>query len=283
MILLMQDSRIEKQKLEQILNRHGCAEYSFNTQSIEDDLNKVNDSLKESFTSVRTENLKNIKKYLENLLVKAKKGNVNVSWVLYGNKISAIPTEIRRFKMYNIQTTDYMNINSGNIAAIDYADILNLISFEIIYKDLELTNAHIETLLKDIGIIAIYDYKLIESIIESKTYDKGMVMRIGESSYVMPDRKSACTYFGEKVNINGWYRPIIEESCNTAMSIIVQNVLGKLGSLDSDIRICGIFEDSAYFLLPNGKSEQIEEVLNTSVVVRTFGRKFEVKPKVQMY
>jgi len=279
----MQDSRIEKQRLEQLLNKHGCSEYSFNTQSIEDDLHKVNEALKESFTSVRTENLKNIKKYLENLLVKAKKGNVSVNWVLYGNRIEAIPVEIRRFKMHNMQTTDYINIPSGNIAAIDYTDVLNLISLEIVYKDLDMTNAHIETLLKDIGIITIYDYKVIEALVESKTYDKSMIMRIGESSYVMPDRKSACTYFGEKVNINGWYKPIIEESCNTAISIIVQNVLGKLSVLDSSIRIYGIFEDSAYFLLPNGKSEQIENILNTSVVVRTFGRKFEVKPNVQMY
>ncbi len=283
MILLRQDTRLEKQKLEQLLNRYGHVEYTFNTHAIQDDIDKVNEWAKDSYTTLRMENLKKVKVYLEGLLKKAQKGSFNVDWVLSGNKIVSMPVEIRRLKLYNIQATDYINLDKESILALDYTELLNIISYEISHRDFDMSTEEIEEKLEDIGIITVYDSQILKDIIDKRAYDKSLVMRVGETAYMSPNHKQIYTYFGDKLDFDGMYRKVIEESCATAISIIVNNILNKVSTNGYNIKICGIFEDSIYLMLPDGRNTVVESDLAAPVTIRAFGRKFEVKPKVQVY
>ena len=68
MIILKQDTRLDRQKLESLLNKYGHVEYTFNSQLIQDDIDKIDSWIAEAKTSLRLENLKKIKRYLNGLL-----------------------------------------------------------------------------------------------------------------------------------------------------------------------------------------------------------------------
>jgi len=282
MIILKQDTRLDRQKLESLLNKYGHVEYTFNSQLIQDDIDKIDSWIAEAKTSLRLENLKKIKCYLNGLLKKSYK-KVEVSWVLMNNAIVSLPVEIRKLRLFNIQATDYMVSTNDSIIALDYIEVLNIIATELAYRDLDFTNEFIENELKDIGLITIYDSKVLQNIIDDRAYDKVMVMRIGDTAYMAPNRKEIYTYFGDSLEYDGAYRKVLTESCNTAISIIVMNLLSKINSMGADVKVYAVFEDSVYFSVPDGRNADIEQVLTTPIVVRAFGRKFEVKPKVQIY
>lgn len=282
MIILKQDTRLDRQKLESLLNKYGHVEYTFNSQLIQDDIDKIDSWIAEAKTSLRLENLKKIKCYLNGLLKKSYK-KVEVSWVLMNNAIVSLPVEIRKLRLFNIQATDYMVSTNDSIIALDYIEVLNIIATELAYRDLDFTNEFIENELKDIGLITIYDSKVLQNIIDDRAYDKVMVMRIGDTAYMAPNRKEIYTYFGDSLEYDGAYRKVLTESCNTAISIIVMNLLSKINSMGADAKVYAVFEDSVYFSVPDGRNADIEQVLTTPIVVRAFGRKFEVNPKVQIY
>lgn len=283
MILLTQESKIDKQRLDVLLDKYGHTEYNFNEHLILDDIDKLKEWESQAVTAIRLENLKKIRKYLDTMAKRASKGPFSVDWILSGNRIISVPVEIRRAKMYNIQATDYIDINNESIISLDYSEILNIIAYEIAYTDFDVSIDDIEEVLKDVGIITIYPRKILSKLIDEKTYEKSLVMRIGDTPYLAPNKKTIYSYFGDELTNDGKYFRVINESCSTAISIIVENILNKINRMGYNIKIYGVFEDSVYFMLPDGRSKEIEKELSEPVIVRAFGRKFEVTPKVQVY
>ena len=98
------------------------------------------------------------------------------------NAIVSLPVEIRKLRLFNIQATDYMISTNDSIIALDYIEVLNIIATELAYRDLNFTNEFIENELKDIGLITVYDSKVLQNIIDDRAYDKVMVMRIGDTA-----------------------------------------------------------------------------------------------------
>ena len=284
MILLRQDSKIDKQKLESLLHKYGKLTYNFSTQLISDDIDKMTELENNAHTAHRLENTKRTKGYLEGLYKKASNGEFKAEWVLSGNKISALPVEIRKIKMYDIRATDYIIKKNEAIMYLDYTELLNIIAFEISYKDFGVNEEDIEDKLKDIGIITQYKSEVLKSVLtECGTFDKMLNMRVEDTIYMSSDKKSLYTYYMDKVLSDKTYRKVAEETAYTTMSIITQNLLSRASSLGLGIKLGGVFEDSIVIILPDGRNARIESELNISVIVRAFGRKFVVEPKIQVY
>lgn len=284
MILIQQNSKLDRTRLSSNLDKYGITEYKFSSESIQDDIDKLT-RMEEGANRIKLENINRTKKYLNNILKKANKGKVKVNWTLKGNEITAVPIEIRKIKMFGIQTSDYITLENEAVLSIDYSRLIDMLSFEIAYRDFGFTREDIENKLSDISIVGVYSSDILfdRELIENNTYDITLGMMIDDTPYMSVDKSIKYDYFGNAVETDKFYRGIVENTRGIAMSIIVQDMLSKVSKNNIKVEIAGVYEDSVYLILPDGKDESTAKLLAEPVIARIFGRRFEVQPVVQMY
>lgn len=284
MILIQQDSKLDRTKLSANLSRFGNMQYKFSEQSIKDDIDKLT-AMEVGANRLKLENIRRTKKYLSGILKRAVRGSVKVNWDLKGNEITSIPIEIRKIKMFGIQTTDYIVLENEAVLSIDYSQLIDMLSFEIAYRDLGFTQKDIENKLSDISIVGVSSADILfeRDLVENNTYEVTLGMMIDDTPYMSPDKTIMLDYFGNDLETDKYYRSIIENTRSIAISIIIQDMLNNVNKYGLKVEIAGVFEDSVCLILPDGKDERTARLLAEPIVARVFGRRFEVKPKVQMY
>lgn len=284
MISIQQNSKLDRVRLSNNLDKYGVTEYKFSEQSIQDDIDKLTRA-EDASKRIKAENIRRTKKYLTHVLNKAYKGKVKVNWTLSGNEITSIPIEIRKIKMFGIQATDYITLENEAVLSIDYSRLIDMLAFEIAYRDFGFTGEDIENKLSDISIVGVYSSDILfdRGLIEENTYDVTLGMMIDDTPYMSVDKATKFDYFGNAVETDKFYRGIIESTREIAMSIIVQDMLSKVSKQNIRVEIAAVYEDSVYLILPDGKDESTAQLLAEPVVARVFGRRFEVQPIVQMY
>lgn len=283
MIIISQDSKIDRAKLNGLLDKYGSTMYTFNTQSVNDDIRKL-EKLATSVTSkIAQENIKRTLKYLNVIAKKAQQGPLQILWTLRGNEIMSLPIEMRQIKMFEIQATDYISLENEAVLSLDYTEVIDALAFEIAYRDFGVSIEDIENKLSEVSIVGLYGADILRDVVEEKAYEHTLGMMIDDTPYMLADKSGMLDYFGNCIETDKFYRGVIENTRSIAMSIIMQEVLSKASKAGIKMKIAGVFETSVYLILPDGKNEDTAKILSDSVVLRTFGRKFEIQPGAQMY
>lgn len=284
MVVIKQDTKLERQKLESLLKVYGKATYTFDLDALEDDIKKVEIAEKEAHTAYRLENAKKTKAYLEGIRARAKKGQINVEWFLNNHKVSSMPIEFKKITQYNIQTTDYIQKTSDSVVVMDYSELTDVIALELTHNEFELSEHMADESMQDIGLLASYPAsRLLNLVGEKAIFEKSRGLRISSSRYSSPERKYNLTYFMSKLKYDPTYRRIVEDSADNSISIILYNILTKAAANKYNVKIMGVFSDSIALAIPKEKSKEIEDELAVGVIIRSFGRKFEVYPKVRVF
>lgn len=285
MIVIQNSTKIDEHKLAALLDEHGHMEYNFNADIIVDDIAKVNrllDQYGKEF--IHRKNLKDIAWYLEKLLKAAKSGYVKASWVYEGGKVKSTPIEIRRFKLYRIDALDYMLKDLRDVlVTIDINQVINAIAFEAIYREfMELED--VESKLGGTGITSIARFDKLEDIMVENSYELAMSLKITDSPYLSVD-KEMYNYFGDSFKSCETYRAPVESACNKAVAYILQEVLASITKLeDGRMFVAGVFEDGIALLFKHGLDENtVAWFSDMSIVLKVFGRRFEIKPAIQQY
>lgn len=271
-----------------LLIKYGTTEVSLNKQLIEDDIKKLTKELARVEdnrifkTSMHKKNLKAIISYLENLSKKADKESITINWGLDKNVIRSYPIEIKNIPEYKIMSTDYINLDNQKMICLDYTELADIIAYELMYRDLGETNEAIEEKLKNIGIITVNNSNKINSLYDGESpYKLSNITYIESSPYLIPDDEEIQDYFGNKRFKATSYREVVSYSCRSAIAIILEELLRRQTS--TKFKICGVFENYLYLMVGNNMTQNQINNLVESVCIRAFGRKIEVKPKVQVY
>lgn len=284
MIMIKQDSQVDRAKLPGLLDKFGNTPIKLDLQLIQDDVIKLDTIYGEKATSkLRRENINRTKRYLASLARHSEKP-IELKWALRGNEILSAPIEVRKIPQFGIQTTDYITLDSGNkLLSYNFSKVLDIIAFEITHRDFGFSTEAVEKELSHISSVMAYSCDELNSLMEWSEYRYSITMMIGDSPYMSADKKTVRDYFGNPLDTDKYYRSVIESSREIAVDIIVQNLLGRAQQKRLQVYLAGVYEDSIYFIVPDSVAEVATQDFMESVVIRAFGRKFEVPPRIQLY
>ena len=99
-------------------------------------------------------------------------------------------------------------------------------------------------------------------------------LMIEDSPYYNKEYKEMHEYFGKKIFKGKYYREVIEYSIRHAQTIIAANIANDLISKDINARLISMNYNGISFGIENG-SKYIDDILDKSVSIRVFGRRFE--------
>ena len=282
--------------LTDILSKQSELSVSLDKFSIDDDLYKIREQMKNPYNKRDKNNLITLEKYLNTLkkIVEKSDNTINLEWKLGKTGISCSPIELLHFKQYGIIATDYLILGDKHLVQVSYKDVYETIAYEMMYRDINNeTHRDMENRLSNIGITTVVPSSIIlNNLNGDSAIDMSQYMKIGDSPYASEDGKLSWDYFYSVVNDSGAfstgrYRECVDRSFSITHMILVKETFISLKKQKIQAQLCAINTDGIYIIMNTddiSKLKQLNERLNfESVSIRAFGRKFEVKPKVSVF
>lgn len=291
MILLQQDSSSNFGNYGALLNKCGDTEISLNIGMLSEDIRKVQHMLSNSNNKGDIANLEKILKYLKKLRDRIdSNGKYQFTWMLEKWKSRVYPLELKHFNEFNIKATDYIEIGADSLVQINFKDVFEIIAFEMIYRDYGYDLPDIEKELADIGVVTISSADRILDIFKTEDMTPiqcSQIYKIGDSPYSTFNGKLSWDYFNTAASdgdafSSGRYKECVERSINVGIDIIAKSIIEKFNDSNIQFKICAMNEDGLYFMMKPSDARKVQNIID-SVVVRAFGRKFEVKPKITIF
>lgn len=280
MINIQQDTA-DISGVEQLLNKNGDINLTLDIDEIEKDINILME--KEPISRVDKKNINSVIAYLDNLIKRADGNNILLTWIMEDGLLKSYPVEFIHIPEYNIEMTDYIHINNGYLVRVDYKNVYNIIALDMIYRDLGESMESMETKLDNLGITGIYPDSELLKYFDENIYELSKQLKISDSPYASKDKKNNIEYFGRKRFDGKYYRDMVEYSIKHALTIITKSILFKLSGFNIDFKLFSISDSGVYFITTYEDKKLVESTVSESIVVRAFGRKFEVKPRITMF
>ena len=267
--------------LESIINKNGEVQIAIDIDSVRLDIENMEEKIKTAFSKTDKKNMTAIKKYLEKMLSRTKDGVLEILWSTEEDVLKTYPIDITHIIEASIEMTDYISEENGHLVRVDYRDVLEIIAIEMMYRDLGETFNGMEEKLSDIGITGIYPSSKLLKHFDCDAIALSKLFKIEDSAYYVKNANVVYEYFGKKEFKTTRYKEPVEYSVKHALAILTQAILSRLGASNIPYKLCSVSDSGIYFI--TNSDVDIDKILNESAVVRAFGRRFEVKPKVTIY
>lgn len=287
MVTIQQDYLLND--IDNLLIKYGNTTLDFNRQVIEDDIKRIKQGAQITAgkgilsKGIDAKNVSSITSYLERIIKKSENGPVTIGWGLDGNIINSYPIEMKVIPEYKVCSVDYINLKNEQVVYLDYTELANIIAFELMYRDMGETHSTMEEKLADIGIVSVYSGKALTKHFSEKVYELSKLMHVADSPYLVEGSGTITDYFGAKEFKSKSYKEVVSHSCRSAMSFIVEALLKKCAGNNIKFKLCGVFDTGIYLLVSSQVDSYIKQQLKETVYIRTFGRKLEVSPKIQVF
>ncbi len=283
MINIQQDT-VDTVSFESILLKNGDIRIKLDINAIQSDIDRLCSIEEEK--RVRHKERKELNETVEKLqrlIDKSRHSRILLTWSSDEDILKSSPVEIEYIQKYNIEMSDYIIPENDRLIRISYRNLYDIIALEIMYRDLGESMSSMEDKLSSLGITGIYPDTELLKYFDENIYTLSKKLKIGDSPYVSKDGRNSIEYFGKKKINSKFYNGIVSYSIRHAMSLITKALMAKLNGTNIEFKLCSISESGIYFLINNPNTVDIDEVVNESVIVRAFGRKFEVKPKIVVF
>lgn len=297
MIFIQQD----KSKLKQIENLFEINDYMANFEIdeklIKEDIRKLKNRSDTASNKNNIKNLKYIIDKLENILDKVEDGKLEHTFSIdrYGDgdgyELTQYGVETDNYYDYDIYFRDYIKAKDDEkVVSIEYRELADALALELMYRDIGETHDTIEKKLDGYGIVGIYDIKDLfrELKTKNKLYELSSKKIINSSPYIRADGKSVTDYFNIiDVIIDKYgrtrYRKVVEFSVRHAILISLLELQERLNKEQIQFKVSTITEFGIDLVVNDRTDKNINKIIDVTMVVRVFGRKFEIKPRVQIY
>ena len=212
--------------------------------------------------------------YLRHIYDLYKNSNILSTWESADDIIINKPIEFVYLLKSGIDTSDYITAEDNeNIYKIKYNGLYDAIIYDLVYREYGETFNSMEKKLEHIGIGGVYPIDMLTKNIADNIYSARELM-IEDSPYYNKEYKEMHEYFGKKIFKGKYYREVIEYSIRHAQTIIAANIANDLISKDINARLISMDYNGISFGIENG-SKYIDDILDKSVSIRVFGRRFE--------
>lgn len=285
---------IEQQKfpiesIESYLENNEYVEIKLNKELIKRDYERLEKDLKDNKYKNKydKENIKRLVKYLKDINGKLNNDNIiELCWNIDNNIPYTYPISLIEEKAYGINTCDYIELEDERLVEINLTDMADLISFELMYKDLGESHNSIEELLKPCGVIGYNDPNLLLNYFKDngdRLYELSKTMRIDSTPYMYLETKKVHDYFYTRDFKTKDYREVVDYSCKYASTVILHNIITS--GLSSNTMVKPIMNNSTHiaFITDNDTEINIKKKLIDSISIRLFGRRFKLEPKIQIF
>ena len=257
---------------------------------IDKDINRLSEELKITKNKFNKSNLEFLIQYLKKLEKKIVDGSLYEFCWQYGTKDnlpSIYPLEFINEPLYKIATVNYLTVGGSNkLVEIDLSMLADIIAFEIMFKDLGETHESMEEILKDCGILGLDDTRVLEEHfkLESESiYDLSKKLRVSESPYLSSENGKLHDYFHTKDFNGDSYKDVVNYSCRYATAMILASIIRNAETFNLPMKpLMASAKHIAFMVTPTNKDVDIKEELIEKISVRTFGRKFLVKPIINI-
>lgn len=213
--------------------------------------------------------------YLESLLSHVshkKQGTViNLKWSLVNGGIVSSPIQTREFKNPQISFSNFIELRSdASLVCIDLTPVLDIISFELSYRDWGYSFKDIERYLRDVDGFKIHSISKLQPLLQtSLTYTDTKIMRIGDSAYYNGEVREGYSYFGSVIDCGaGYYRELLNRTRKEFTIIYLNQLLSNL----KGVKLASLTETEVCLIVNRG-IERIERELD----IRVFGRYFRIE------
>lgn len=237
------------------------------------------------------ENILGISKYIEKLAGAVNEDSIlEIKWGLSDKLNIPItkPLILYKEKLYSFDAMSYMMIKPGmTYVDVNLSSLADLISYDMIFRELGESNAKMEELLENCGIICSNDSDIITNYFSSKgyrPYEDSKVLKVSDSPYLVRDKKAIKDYFGTRSVKADSYRDIVEYSCIMAASIVADNVLKNAINKHTSVQMVSILPTCVRFIMKGVFTEDyiLEDIVG-KIDVRVFGRRFRINNCVITY
>lgn len=273
-----------------LVNNNFLTNIKINVSLINADIDKLIKLKSSSTVEKDRNNIDSIIGYLNKLKSKiSKNGDYELSWMLGNWELICYPLPLMHYNPYNIRATDYIETSDATrMVRINCRDVYEIIAFDMMYRDLDDTFESMEKKLESIGIVSICDKDNILKYLTESAVDASKYLKIGDCPYASCDGKLSWDYFSvmakgnNKAYNSGKYIDCVGKSIRIAETLITGNIINKLTSTNTKYSIAAINEDGIYLLIENYSGWAISNAVE-SIIVRAFGRKFEVIPEINIF
>jgi hypothetical protein len=287
MIYLTQNNAVEAKKINNLLSKVGYMNLRMNADLIQRDKEKVESLEAPKPTRIFNKNIKGASEYLQKLsfnygVSDEEEQGYDVNWVYSDGKVAARPFPLKDLSKFGIDVMDYIVVeNIKQVYLVDFIGLCDIIAFDIMFRDLGYTFREIEEKLSDIGLVSTYSSSYIESIFtECKPYKLSLELKTENPPLTEDNPKEVYGYFVHKRYKAGYYKDVVRGSCREAICLVLCKYIEAVIQNEISTELCYIDETRLAFKV--GKSVDIDRLLD-SVSIRTFGRQFEVVPKIIKY
>ena len=292
MVMLQQDTT-NFSGYSSVLNKYGPTKLKVSCGLVEDDIKRLRLMLDKAYNKSDKVNIQGIIKYLKSLSYNIDEDEMEFSWKLDKGVTKATPIGLEHFPTYGVRATDYILLEYNSMLKFDFTDLFKIIAFDMMHRDLGYETSEIDKKLDHIGIATIVDGKELIDFIntnDADVLDDSKVFKIGDSPYASLDGKLSWDYFGtayqnsREAFQSGKYAECVGQSIDVAVSILNKNIIEKLAAANIKFSICHLSENGLFYLVED--SAKIKELISSkyfeSAVIRSFGRRFEIYPKISL-
>lgn len=244
-----------------------------------DRLENEKDETKNKFNKKNIEALITYLKKVRNC-VERDKGYLTVCWTqdTHGEPKS-YPVDMIDEPLYNISICNYIEVSSGNKAIIiNMMDIADVISYELMYRDLCDELEDIEERLDNAVIVGYNDISMLTAKFKAdgdNMYYLSKTMKIEDTAYYCSDNKTVFDYFMYKEFSDGYYRNVVQYSCKSAAEVIASTLIKNLSMLGIKTELI-MAEPTCVALMAEDKKGNLTEDTIDDISILAFGRKFRI-------
>ena len=172
-----------------------------NKEFIKNEIQKYKNELDKAVNSKNRNNLNNIINYLKKIDTKIEAGKIELCWNIEKEVGIANTYPIRMIKEddYGLNSCDFIEIHDEKIIELEFIDLVNILSYDMAYRDLGDSIEYIEESLESSGIAGYTDASIITDYFKRENlnpYKLSKDLYIEDSPYIMHDKKKIKNYFG---------------------------------------------------------------------------------------
>ena len=284
-MVIHQGSRYNLRKIKKYLNRHTPV-LKLDNSLIESDIHKLN-RIEETLSKHNiTDNslFDTMRKYLNKLL--KTKSDIELEWKIKDNSLKSVPfqfTSVSFSRSAEINMVDYITLNPNeNLISIDITELLSLIAFDLVHRDLGITDREIEEHLKGkTSILGVNDSScLLDIYIDNDFFRMATSLRISNSKYLDTDNKSINTYFGHSIKNTTDYSDVLKATYEYTYTLILEHILGIIHDRQFDMQLVS-YSNGKIYIIDKGNTVVFNDLLDIDLVI--FGRTFRIKSNISVY
>jgi hypothetical protein len=286
MVTIEQGMKIDNTSYKSILKQEDV-NIKVNSSMVEKDISRLNDMKSATNNIYDIVNIKRVLEALNGVYEWISADNeIDIKWVLKNGRLETDPINIKNIEEYNIDINNYIEVEDDTeVIEVDTSDVLKMIAFEMMYRDIGEDNKSIEELLSKCSILGVNkDNPLIEYINNEHKEILRLtdVLRIDQSPYCCGNGKIR-NYYCTKVYKSDGYREVTRDNNYITNVIIANEILAQSNKNKIGIKLVSISNRKIIFIIRDEDKEVIMKTIPDKVNLRVFGRIFRVGLKINLY